>query len=81
VFGGAGEAASAQRFFAANGGTWPVVVDPTGELAVSYAVAKVPESILVSPTGLVLGKIRAGVTADQLDSIIDDVERQAGAGA
>ncbi len=78
VFGGANETAAVRRFFAANGGSWPVIVDPTGTLAVDYAVAKVPESILVSPTGLVLGKIRGGVSADGLDAIIDQVERVAG---
>lgn len=78
VFGGANETAAVRRFFAANGGSWPVIVDPTGTLAVDYAVAQVPESILVSPTGLVLGKIRGGVSADGLDAIIDQVERAAG---
>jgi hypothetical protein len=79
VFGGAAEEDATRRFFADNGGDWPVVVDRSGGLSVDYAVAKVPESILVSPTGLVLGKIRGGVTADELDAIIDDVERRAGA--
>jgi cytochrome c biogenesis protein CcmG, thiol:disulfide interchange protein DsbE len=80
VFGGAGETESVRRFFERNGGTWPVVVDPTGRMSVDYAVAKVPESILVSPTGLVLGKIKGGVTADELDRIIDGVEARAGIG-
>jgi len=77
VFGGPDEARAAQQFFDRNGGDWPVVVDPTGTLAVDYAVAKVPESILVAPTGLVYGKIRGGVTADALDAIIDEAERGA----
>ncbi|MFN0027674.1 MAG: TlpA family protein disulfide reductase [Acidimicrobiales bacterium] len=77
VFGGAAETDGVRAFFAANGGDWPVVVDPTGTLSVDYAVPRVPESILVSPTGLVLGKIRGGVTADELDAIIDNVERSA----
>ncbi len=77
VFGGSGETAAVRDFFAANGGDWPVIIDPTGTLSVDYAVPRVPESILVSPTGLVLGKIRGGVTADELDAIIDDVERRA----
>lgn len=81
IFGGEDEATATRRFFERYGGDWPVVVDPTGSLAVDYAVAKVPESILVSPTGLVLGKIRGGVTADELDAIIDDVERRAVAGS
>ncbi len=77
VFGGAAETEAARDFFDTNGGDWPVVMDPTGTLSVDYAVPRVPESILVSPTGLVLGKIRGGVTADELDAIIDSVERRA----
>ncbi len=76
VFGGTNEVEPARRFLAANGGDWPVVID-SGRIAVDYAVPKVPESILVSPTGLVYAKLRGGVTADVLDRLIDDVERAA----
>ena len=58
-----------------------MVIDPSGRTSVDYAVAQVPESILVAPTGLVLGKIRGGVTADELDAIIDGVVAQVTAGA
>ena len=51
-----------------------MVIDQ-GRIAVDYAVPKVPESILVSPTGLVYTKLRGGVTADELDGLIDSVER------
>ncbi|MCC6434362.1 MAG: TlpA family protein disulfide reductase [Acidimicrobiales bacterium] len=78
VYGGPAESEKARAFFDRNGGNWPVVIDPSGSLSVDYAVAKVPESILVAPTGIVLGKIRGGVTADELDAIIDDVEARAG---
>lgn len=77
VFGGGTEADAVRRFLAANGGDWPVVVD-NGRIAVDYAVPKVPESVLVSPTGLVYAKLRGGVTADELDGIIDAVEAAAG---
>ncbi len=86
IFGGPDEAASARAFFDRNGGDWPVVLDDNGRFAVDYAVTKVPESIIVAPSGLVLGKIRGGVTADGLDAIIDEVIARAtaegsGAGA
>ena len=77
VFGGPEEADAARAFFSRNGGSWPVVIDPTGTMAVDYAVAKVPESILVHPSGFVYGKIRGGVTADALDAIIDEAEGRA----
>ncbi len=75
LFGGSAETAAAQQFFARNGGAWPVVTDPTGSVSVDYAVAKVPESILVHPSGYVVGKIKGGVTADGLDAIIDSVDQ------
>lgn len=63
-----------REFFAANAGSWPVVTDSGGEVAVSYAVASVPETVIVSPSGLVAGKITGQVTADQLDELIDRLE-------
>jgi cytochrome c biogenesis protein CcmG/thiol:disulfide interchange protein DsbE len=78
VFGGASEVGPARAFMRDNGGDWPVVIDQ-GRIAVDYAVPKVPESILVSPTGLVYTKLRGGVTADDLDKLIDEVEQAAGA--
>jgi cytochrome c biogenesis protein CcmG/thiol:disulfide interchange protein DsbE len=77
VFGGSSEVDPVKRFLAQNGGDWPVVIDQ-GRIAVDYAVPKVPESILVSPTGLVYTKLRGGVTADELDGLIDSVEQAAG---
>ena len=78
IFGGPQEAALARTFFDRNGGSWPVVNHPTGIVAVDYAVAKVPESILVAPSGFVYGKIRGGVTADALDAIISEAETMTG---
>ncbi|MBM3685301.1 MAG: TlpA family protein disulfide reductase [Actinobacteria bacterium] len=71
VFGGPGEAAATRTFFDRNGGDWPVLLDDGGRAAVDYGVTKVPESILVAPSGVVVGKIRGGVTADGLDALID----------
>ena len=60
-----------RQFFADNGGDWPVVTDPDGRIAVSYGVAGVPESYLVAPDGTVVTKIVGGVTADELDDLVD----------
>jgi cytochrome c biogenesis protein CcmG, thiol:disulfide interchange protein DsbE len=65
-----------QDFFQRKGGTWPVVTDPNGDAAVAYAVAQVPESILVDPSGIVVGKIAGGVTAEGLDKLIDQLSAQ-----
>jgi cytochrome c biogenesis protein CcmG/thiol:disulfide interchange protein DsbE len=73
VFGGPGEAEATRMFFDRNGGDWPVLLDDGGRAAVDYGVTKVPESILVAPSGVVVGKIRGGVTADGLDAVIDSL--------
>jgi cytochrome c biogenesis protein CcmG/thiol:disulfide interchange protein DsbE len=64
-------------FFAKHGGDWPVLADSDGHTAVAYAVAQVPESIVVAPSGIVVGKLKGGVRAADLDRLIDDLERRA----
>jgi cytochrome c biogenesis protein CcmG, thiol:disulfide interchange protein DsbE len=59
-----------RRFFEENGGDWPVVTDPDGRIALSYAVARVPESYLIAPDGTVVTKLAGGVTADGLDRLL-----------
>jgi len=61
-------------FFERNGGEWPVVLDPDGRTALQYGVAGVPESYLVAPDGTVLIKIEGGVTADDLDRLLRQVQ-------
>ena len=46
-------------------------------MAVAYGVVAVPESYLVAPGGVVVEKIIGGVTADQLDALIDAYEAAA----
>ena len=60
-----------RRFFAENGGDWPVLVEDTGAVAVRYGVTGVPESYLVAPTGVVASKFIGGLTAADLDAVID----------
>lgn len=71
--------AAVQRFFDEQGGDWPVLVDEGGAAAVAWAVAQVPESVLVAPNGVVVGKVKGGVRAEDLDRAIDDIEQQAAA--
>lgn len=63
-----------ERFFADEGGDWPVVVGNTGRIALDYGVRGVPESFLVSPAGQVVG-LFYGVTADGLDEAIASFEQ------
>lgn len=64
-------------FFAEFGGDWPVISAGTGSIAVSYGVVAVPETYLVAPGGVIVDRILGGVTADQLDTLIDAWESAA----
>lgn len=55
---------------------WPVIYgenrDETGRIAVDYSVTALPETYVVSPSGVVVEKLvgASGVTADSLDFVI-----------
>ncbi|MSW20357.1 MAG: redoxin domain-containing protein [Actinobacteria bacterium] len=61
---------SVRKFFANNGGDWPIVLDPRGSIGVAFAVNKVPETWVISPAGLVVFRTIAKVTADALSAQI-----------
>jgi cytochrome c biogenesis protein CcmG/thiol:disulfide interchange protein DsbE len=63
-------AANARQFMQANGGDWPVVPDPGGQIALDYGVRGPPESFLLNPNGVVLAKFIGRVTADGLDNVV-----------
>lgn len=60
-----------REFFEKRGGDWPILSKDTNSIAVSYGVIKVPETYLLSPTGLVVAKLVGGVTESRLDALID----------
>lgn len=60
-----------RQFFEKRGGEWPVLPRDTNGIAVNYGVIKVPETYLVSPTGIVVAKLVGGVTAAGLDRLIE----------
>jgi cytochrome c biogenesis protein CcmG/thiol:disulfide interchange protein DsbE len=66
-------------FFAANGGTWPLVRDDDGTIAVSFGVAKVPETWVVDANGFVRLRILGAVTADFLTERIAEARAPGGA--
>ena len=63
--------ANVDEFFDEEGGDWPVI-DGSGVIF-DWAVAKVPESFVVAPTGLVAAKITGGVTQAGLEQLINEL--------
>jgi cytochrome c biogenesis protein CcmG/thiol:disulfide interchange protein DsbE len=58
-------------FFEEAGGAWPVI-DGQGVI-LDWAVAQVPESFIVAPSGLVAAKVTGGVSQAGLDQLIDQL--------
>ena len=64
------KASDVKTFFKNNGGNWSVFDSDNGRTALDWGVAKIPESYLVSPTGIVVERFVSGVTRAELDSVI-----------
>ena len=54
-----------RQFFTERGGDWPVIDAP--RTAVDYGVAKIPETFLVSPDGVVVAKANGAITAKSIE--------------
>lgn len=59
-----------RAFFAEQGGDWPIVRDDDASISVDFGVAKVPETWLISPTGVVAQRFTGQVTAELLGEAI-----------
>ena len=64
------EADDAREFFAEEGGGWPVIDDPENSIGVAYGVAQVPETFVISPTGVVVHRFAGAVTQADLERVI-----------
>lgn len=64
-------ASNVRDFFDTNGGDWAVLAEDTGRHAISYGVAAVPETYLVSPSGVVTSKFIGGVTKIDIEAEIN----------
>ncbi len=60
----------ARRFFEEHGGTWPVIDDPDNSIGVAFGVAQVPETFVISPTGLVVQRFAGAVTRQALEDVM-----------
>jgi cytochrome c biogenesis protein CcmG/thiol:disulfide interchange protein DsbE len=60
-------------FFTRNGGGWPKLRDANGAVAVAFGVARVPETWVIDPNGVVrlriTGELSAGLLDGQLESL------------
>lgn len=60
-------------FFAERGGSWPVVRDDDGAIAVAFGVAKVPETWIIDPNGYVrlrvIGELQTGFLSEKLSEL------------
>jgi cytochrome c biogenesis protein CcmG, thiol:disulfide interchange protein DsbE len=59
-----------QQFFAANGGSWPVLAQDTGA-SIDFGVVKLPESFLIDPSGRIVRKLTGGVSAADVEALVD----------
>jgi cytochrome c biogenesis protein CcmG/thiol:disulfide interchange protein DsbE len=59
-----------RKYFQDNGGDWPKLQDPGGEIYVSFGVSKVPETWIIDPNGYVRYRSIATVTADGLTQVL-----------
>ena len=60
-----------RQFRTDNGGTWPMLQDPDGQIAVSFGVARVPESFLIAPDGTVVARLVGGVRDADLERLLN----------
>jgi cytochrome c biogenesis protein CcmG/thiol:disulfide interchange protein DsbE len=63
-------AQAVKEFRTDEGGTWPMLVDPKGSIALNFGVSGVPESFLIDPDGIVRSRILGGVRAVDLDRLL-----------
>ncbi len=61
--------AATRSFFASNGGSWPVVTDDDGRIAVEYGVRGLPETFIVNPQGIIAERLTGAVSEVQLNQL------------
>jgi cytochrome c biogenesis protein CcmG/thiol:disulfide interchange protein DsbE len=63
-----------KKFFAENGGDWPVVTGDEGRIALDYSVVQVPETYIIDPAGIVRERVSGPLRSpDELDNRIGDL--------
>jgi cytochrome c biogenesis protein CcmG/thiol:disulfide interchange protein DsbE len=62
-----------RAFQSTDGGDWPLVLDPNGQIGVDFGVSAMPETYIVDPAGFIRAKFSSAVTSDGLDRVITDL--------
>jgi len=69
-------AEAVRRFFVKNGGDWPKITDDNGAIAVAFGVARVPETWIIDPNGVVrlriTGELSEGLLTQQVDNLREE---------
>lgn len=64
---------SVAAYFQKYGGDWPKLRDPNGAIAISFGIAKVPETWIIDPNGYVrlriAGQLSDGLLDEQLSAL------------
>lgn len=68
-----------RKFFADNGGHWPVVGGDTGPISIDYGLKKVPESFLIDPNGTVVIKYEGQIEYKHVVANIEKLTSKANA--
>lgn len=71
-----GEQPEIEEFFDENGGDWPAIYSEFDEFPVAFGVAQVPETWVIDPSGVVQLRLISKVTADQLNTILQQYREQ-----
>jgi cytochrome c biogenesis protein CcmG/thiol:disulfide interchange protein DsbE len=57
-----------RKWFAEQGGSWPIIKDDDGSISTAFGVAQVPETWIIDPSGTVVSRYARTITADALSS-------------
>jgi cytochrome c biogenesis protein CcmG/thiol:disulfide interchange protein DsbE len=63
--------ANVRKWFADNGGDWTILHDDDGSIAVSFGLAKVPETWIVDPNGTIVARWGRQTTAAELTDVLN----------
>ncbi len=66
------------KWFADHGGDWPIVKDDNGAIATAFGVAKVPETWIIDPSGIVVVRHATTITAEFLSTVLQRLRQAYG---